>query len=38
LTSSCLSGCLSLSIRPSAWNNSVRNGRILMKLDIWDFF
>ena len=31
LASSCL------SVRPSAWNNSAPTGRILMKLDIWNF-
>ena len=31
LASSCLPVC------PSAWNNSTPTGRILIKLDIWDF-
>jgi hypothetical protein len=27
-----------LSVRPSAWNNSVPTGRIFMKFDFWVFF
>jgi hypothetical protein len=27
-----------MSVCPSAWNNSVPTGRILMRLDIWAFF
>ena len=27
-----------LFFRPAAWNNSAPTGRILMKLNIWDFF
>jgi len=26
--------CVSLSVRPSAWNNSAPTGRIFMKFDI----
>ena len=38
--SACLFVCLSLylSVRPSAWNNSVPTGRIFMKFDIWASF
>jgi len=34
LASSCLPVCL--SVRPSAWNNSVPTGRFFMKFDLWD--
>jgi hypothetical protein len=40
VTISFMSICLSVcpSVRPSAWNNSARNGGIFMKFDIWVFF